>query len=109
MPRGRLAFASASAVALGAACHGPVVAHDRLFVAEDPHAKLKKVPAKTVKLIEQGAVEPGMTREQVLMALGYPPAHRTPALEASPWHYWQNRWHQFLVVFDGTRVVRVQP
>ena len=81
---------------------------DRVFVTTDPRTHLKKVPAKVVKLIEQGSVEPGMTREQVLMALGYPPAHRTPNLDAPEWHYWQNRWHQFVVYFDGDKVSRIQ-
>ena len=32
--------------------------------------------------ITQGVVVPGMTRDQVLMALGYPPAHETPSLDS---------------------------
>jgi hypothetical protein len=81
---------------------------ERLFVAEDPRTKLKKVPAKTVKLIEAGGVDPGMTKDQVLMSLGYPPAHRTPSLETGQWSFWQNRWQQFVVYFDGDKVSRVQ-
>lgn len=107
---------------------------DRMFVPEDPHLHLaaahparapaRKVKGKgkaragapppavassRVKLIETGGFpEPGMTKEEVLMMLGYPPAHRTPSLEAPDWHYWQNRWHQFVVYFDADRVTRVQ-
>jgi hypothetical protein len=81
---------------------------DRIFLEQDPHLKLKKVPAKTVKLIEAAAVDPGMTKDQVLMSIGWPPAHRTPSTEASDWHYWRNRWAQFDVYFDDKgRVVRV--
>jgi outer membrane protein assembly factor BamE (lipoprotein component of BamABCDE complex) len=79
---------------------------DRLFVADDPRAKLRKTPDKTRKLIEQAAVEPGMTREQVLMSLGYPPAHRTPSLDVPTWTYWQNRVVTFQVFFDGDKVDR---
>jgi hypothetical protein len=78
------------------------------FVDEDPRGALRKMPAKTVQAIETGSVEPGMTRAQVLMALGYPPRHRTPTLEQPDWHYWQNRWHQYIVWFEGDRVGRVQ-
>ena len=39
--------------------------------------------------------------------LGYPPAHRTPSLDANEWYYWRNRWKQFVVVFDGNTVLRV--
>ena len=89
---------------------------DRLFVAEDPRAKLPKPSRdrkhageaeKVRKAIEGGMVEPGMTREQVLMAVGYPPAHRTPSLESSMWTYWTNRWATYQVYFDGDRVSRV--
>jgi hypothetical protein len=81
---------------------------DRLLVADDPHAKLKKVSAARQKLIAQGGVEKGMPREQVLLSLGYPPAHRTPSLESGEWHYWRNTWHQYVVFFDGNKVDRVQ-
>src|SRR2546428_8442191 len=103
---------------------------DRLFLAEDPHGKLvrarddaaQRKPARkgerarspegssdrVGKLIEQGVVDVGMTRDQVLMALGYPPAHRTPALDAPVWTYWQNRWATMQVYFDGDRVARVE-
>jgi len=81
---------------------------NRLFVEADPKAKLRNVPRKTRDLIEAGQVEKGMTRDQVLMALGYPPAHRTPSLESPQWTYWQNRWRTFLVDFDSARVDGVQ-
>jgi hypothetical protein len=98
----------------------------RLFVVDDPRLRFAQqpapaaprkgkghvapaAPASRLKVIESGGVEPGMTKEEVLTSLGYPPAHRTPSLEAPQWHYWQNRWHQFVVYFDGDRVSRVQP
>ena len=81
---------------------------NRIFVVDDPRPKLKKVAATTVKQIEEGRVVDGMTRDQVLMAVGYPPAHRTPSLGQSDWHFWQNRWHQWLVNFDGDKVSSVQ-
>jgi hypothetical protein len=76
----------------------------RLFVTEDPRLKLKKVPARQVKLVEKGIVAPGMGRDQVILAVGYPPADRTPALEASRWVYGDG----FVVYFDGDRVSSVQ-
>jgi hypothetical protein len=78
---------------------------DRLLVRDDPRRTL---PAGNVRaLVEAGEVEPGMTRDQVIMALGYPPAHRTPSLSAPTWTYWQNRWITMVVAFDGDRVSRV--
>ena len=90
---------------------------ERIFLREDPHAKLPKpgkdkkqaaAAERTRKLIEEGTVEPGMTKDEVLMALGYPPVHRTPSLSASMWTYWANRWATFEVYFDGDKVSRVQ-
>jgi len=99
---------------------------DRIFLRDDPRAKLSRPaevkvgrggkaarPAAAAdneglrKKIEQGVVEPGMTKDQVIMALGYPPAHRTPSLDAPMWTYWANRWATFEVYFDGDRVSRV--
>ena len=88
-----------------------------IFLREDPHAKLPKpgkdkkqaaAAERTRKLIEEGTVEPGMTKDEVVMALGYPPAHRTPSLSSPNWTYWANRWMTFEVYFDGDKVSRVQ-
>jgi hypothetical protein len=80
----------------------------RLFVNEDPRLKLKKVPARQVKLVEKGTIAPGMSRDQVLMAVGYPPADRTPSLEAAAWTYGDGSDGGFVVYFDGARVSSVQ-
>jgi hypothetical protein len=79
---------------------------NRLLVEHDPKPKLARMNAKVRQNVQSGVVEPGMTREQVLMALGYPPAHRTPSLESPQWTYWQNRWVSFVVWFEGDRVSR---
>ena len=81
---------------------------NRWFVERDPKLKLKNVPKKTRELIEAGQVDKGMTRDQVLMSLGYPPAHRTPSLDSPQWTYWQNRWQSFVVDFSGDKVDAVR-
>lgn len=80
---------------------------DRLLVENDPRGRLRKVAAKRVDAIERGAVEKGMTRDQVLMSRGIPPAHRTPDLESPTWTYWQNRWDTLVVYFVGDKVDRI--
>lgn len=80
---------------------------DRLLVEKDPRGALRKVPAKRLDAIEKGRLEQGMTKEQVLMARGIPPAHRTPSLESPTWTYWQNRWDTIAVYFSGDRVERI--
>ncbi len=80
---------------------------DRLFPEHDPRKMLRKVPAKRVQAIEQGLVEPGMTKDQVMMALGVPPGHRTPSLDSPTWTYWRNRWDTMTIYFVGDKVERV--
>ena len=88
----------------------------RIFLVDDPYGRLPKLPPdgkqavevdKTRRMIEEGTVSVGMTREQVLMAIGYPPADRTPALDAPTWKYWASRGDTFEIYFDGDQVSRV--
>ena len=51
--------------------------------------------------INLAQVEIGMSKKAVIVARGYPPAHRTPSLEAPEWLYWQNRWNKKAVRFDS--------
>lgn len=89
---------------------------DRIFLVAEPKGPVavstskKKAPppaAKFARQIEQGLVEPGMSKADVLLALGYPPAHRTASLESPIWTYWRNRWEVFMVYFDGDKVDRI--
>jgi hypothetical protein len=52
--------------------------------------------------IMAGGFEPGMTKEEVILAIGYPPKHRTPSLESNEWRYWQSRFDTVILYFkDG--------
>ncbi|PTY01252.1 hypothetical protein [Opitutus sp. ER46] len=56
----------------------------------------------TVAAIKAGKMKRGMTKEQVLMARGYPPAHKTPTLQSDRWMYWPSRFVIQTIVFaDG--------
>lgn len=95
----------------------------RIFVETDPRTRLARpAPSRSrgkrrgqaaepassrLALVERGVVEPGMTRDEVIMTLGYPPANKTPSLDQPEWHYWKNRWDQYTVVFEGDRVARI--
>jgi hypothetical protein len=65
-----------------------------------------EVDAADLRGIEEGLVEVGMTRAGVLVALGYPPEHRTPSLTDATWTYWGDPG-RVLVSFGGDRVVAV--
>ena len=61
-----------------------------------------------MKGIETGIVSEGMTKQGVILALGYPPEHATPSPDRDQWIYWKNRWDRFVVRFADGIVVGVQ-
>jgi hypothetical protein len=73
----------------------------RYVVREDPRPKIAKAGEKTRKAIESARVTKGMTREQVLMALGYPISSENPNLDAELWRFWLGSFEQFQVLFDA--------
>jgi len=55
-----------------------------------------------------GTVALGMSKAAVIKALGYPPKHKTPSLDANQWRYWKNRYGTMLVTFADGRVSGIQ-
>lgn len=60
---------------------------DRYFGAKK--VDLSKLTEAEQKMVKQGKVEVGMSKEAVLLALGYPPVHATPSLQNDEWKYWK--------------------
>ena len=53
--------------------------------------------------IQQGKVMKGMTKQGVMVALGYPAKHRTPSLDDNTWAYWRGRFGDpRMVNFDAS-------
>ena len=48
----------------------------------------------------------GMTKRGVIMALGYPPDHRTPTLETPMWTYWGRG--EIQLHFEGDQLARME-
>lgn len=78
----------------------------RYVVTQDPKQKLATFPAPVRDAILAGKVMPGMTREQVLMAIAYPVASENPSLDAPVWRYWRDSWSEFQVQFDEKGLVK---
>ncbi|HEU5079063.1 MAG TPA: hypothetical protein VFT72_07605 [Opitutaceae bacterium] len=57
------------------------------------------------KAILAGEPRKGMTKEQVIMARGYPPAHETPSLDLDRWVYWSSRFVKQTLVFNNDRLI----
>ncbi len=60
---------------------------DRYFGSKK--VNLSKFTAAEQKAIKAGKAEVGMSKEAVLLALGYPPVHATPSLQQDEWKYWK--------------------
>lgn len=78
----------------------------RYVVAADPRLKLATYPEKVRSAIAEARVMTGMTREQVLMAVGYPVSSENPSLESRLWRFWIDSFGEFQVVFDDTDRVK---
>ena len=80
----------------------------RYIQAANPRDKLASAPAKVRKAVESAKLAKGMTREQVVMAVGYPVTSENPSLEANVWKFWLWSFSPFTVYFDDQgRVAKV--
>lgn len=75
---------------------------DKVLVPTNPRPHIDAYRAEVRRAIDSGKVERGMTREQVIASLGYPPTHKTPSIQDSEWTYWYNRWVSYKVLFDDS-------
>ena len=78
----------------------------RYIVGSDPKLKLASYPPKIRQAIETSRLVPGMTREQVIMAVGYPVSSENPHLDAKTWRFWLSSFAEFQVVFGPDQRVR---
>ena len=87
----------------------PKFTKDSMAIAFSKIAGTSKVDLSVFTKAEQesilaGQVKPGMSKKAVLAAIGYPPQHETPTLEANSWTYWSNRFNRFIVNFKNDKV-----
>jgi hypothetical protein len=69
-------------------------------------AKMDNLSEIDAKGVKEGKARLGMTKEGVMMALGYPAGHKTPSFQNNTWIYWQNRWKTIAVEFDDSGRVK---
>lgn len=62
--------------------------------------------AEIARKIKNGELASGMTREQVVMARGYPPSHKTSSLSQDTWTYWSSRFVVLTIVFEDGVLAR---
>jgi hypothetical protein len=81
---------------------------DRLFGRTCDQGAVKRLSAVDQKGVKQGQALAGMTKEGVKLALGIPPEHATPSMDADVWTYWTSRFNKLTVTFRGGKVVEVR-
>ena len=69
---------------------------------------ISKSSKKIQDAIKTGQVITGMTKQEVLEAYGYPPAHATPSLDSNSWKFWKTRWNTMIVYFTKDKVSRIK-
>jgi hypothetical protein len=74
-----------------------------IFSAEQ--TPLERLPEEVASAIRSGTMRKGMTKEQVLMARGYPPVHETPSIDSDRWVYWSSRFVKLTIVFNNDRLI----
>jgi hypothetical protein len=73
----------------------------KLIEPSSPRAKVERWPQPVRAAVQAGTVIPGMTREQALVAVSYPPTHKTPSLDAMQWQHWQSRAGRFEIYWGA--------
>jgi hypothetical protein len=75
---------------------------DRIVVTEDPTEKLAGFPAPIQAAIKAGRIAEGMTREQVIMAVGYPLASENPSLGDLVWRMRASMYGKYQLKWDAS-------
>lgn len=78
----------------------------KIVVQEDPRKKIASWPAPIREAVRAGKVAIGMTKQEAIVSLGYPPMHATPSLDAPHWKYWHSSLGSYLVVWDAAGRVK---
>jgi hypothetical protein len=75
----------------------------KLVTAQDPRQRIATFSAPVQAAIQAGKVMPGMSREQVIISLGYPRTDVTPSTDKAEWTYWTAEDNEFVLVWgpDG--------
>jgi len=63
---------------------------NKIVVNEDPTPRIASYPPQIQAAIREGRVAVGMTREQVIVAVGYPLTSENASLDEPVWHMWRS-------------------
>ena len=81
--------------------------YKNLLTTKTKNEIIEGIQTSVVEKISKGVIEEGMTRREVLLAYGFPVAHRTPSIKEDTWVYWTDKLSTLRVVFKGDKVVAI--
>ena len=64
------------------------------------------ISGKFTNSILNGQLRIGMSKDEVIMTRGYPPAHKTYSTEADLWVYWSSKFVQLSIEFTNGKLSR---
>lgn len=76
----------------------------QIFTLKNREELTKGIKPELLKQLLLGKVQRGMTKDQVILACGVPPACRTPSVQNSTWIYWQTSDTVYRVIFREDKV-----
>ena len=85
-----------------------IAKHSRKIVAQVAENLLAPDPVllegNFVHDIKFGRLRYGMTKQEVIMARGYPPGHKTTSTESDFWIYWSSRFVTHSLAFENGKL-----
>ncbi len=72
----------------------------KLTVDKDLRFRMASFPPVVQEAIRGAKVMPGMTKEQVVMSVGFPARHETPSVDAAAWKMWHTSRVPYTLRFD---------
>ncbi|HYL71485.1 MAG TPA: hypothetical protein VEY89_09340 [Candidatus Dormibacteraeota bacterium] len=73
----------------------------KIVVDQDPRARIDAYPPSVREAIRQGKVALGMTREQAIVAVGYPLTSENASLDAASWRIWRSTHGEYDLNFKS--------
>lgn len=79
---------------------------NKMIVHDDPKARLATYPPAVRKAIQSGQLMVGMSKEQVVMSIGYPMTSENPRLDVPFWRYWWSSFGEYKVHWNSAGRVK---
>jgi hypothetical protein len=73
---------------------------NKVVIKDDPRGRISSYPSAIQEAIRQGKVMIGMTRDQVIVAVGYPLTSENVSLDAPQWRMWRSSHGEYQLNFS---------